>query len=671
MLKFRQFLMETTAGRTTHGHWHKMRDPVAHFEDHPERHSTEHDVQENHFCSNDYIPVGVGYTDSLLSEAYGDESDVNASVGDKRMVIHSDAAKSRAKSIVVPKHLMKGGTNSAGGEFMGMEKRNKARHLAYGPDSDHEHSGPEHTEPLKPNEITRIHAEHLKEHFGKSEAEQIKAEKAAIARLQEAKHLDSGSTLTSSEKLDTVKQPEERDEEGRHFDAAAVKEPAGHAVYTSGHGATAKHHIVNTCQGQTEGCGGGIDAKGTVDAKNGTCFAPKAESQYTGAAVGRATLSQAKHDPRMTKDFVLAHAHSIRKFGTKNDKKGLRSLVRPDTTSESDHGATPAVVEHLNKQRHAAGKPTIITNAYGKLPGKHNPRLGIHTTWSNVGPKVKPTEEGNKQPGEIKENIGRDKTRIRETISATEANGDHKTDSDGHQIPNKGSYAVISAKRGSQLQKDYEGSAKHTKTWSTGRPTHTLSDKEKAQGDEGHFDGEGNATTPDKAHYGHRTVDGERFDYQKQHIGHPRLVPVGKNKDGTPHMIPTDSRFQDDKHLPKAKDRFKGPNGKVVGHMTMTTPTSSTTNDQHHNAFTHHVDEDTIAHALANGGEHEIDKPEHQIAARGNAYKPRSTEPVDMKKMRKEHKARLAAADPEKLAAARNAPRGRGQPVVTRKSKDA
>ena len=94
-----------------------------------------------------------------------------------------------------------------------------------------------------------------------------------------------------------------------------------------------------------------------------------------------------------------------------------------------------------------------------------------------------------------------------------------------------------------------------------------------------------NQRTPEKSHYGHSVVNGNRYDYQKQHILHPRLVQVGNNEDGTPHMIPTDSRFKDEEFLPKK--RFKTKNGKLAGAILMTTPTHSTSNHLHHSSFTH------------------------------------------------------------------------------------
>ena len=148
----------------------------------------------------------------------------------------------------------------------------------------------------------------------------------------------------------------------------------------------------------------------------------------------------------------------------------------------------------------------------------------------------------------------------------------------------------------------------------------TLSDEEKAEGSEGHYGPSGRGTTPEKAHYGHRTVGDMRFDYQKQHILHPRLVQVGENKDGTPHMIPTDSRFKDTEFLPK--NRFKTKNGKEAGHILMTTPTESTSNIKHETALTHEVNKESIEHAKKNKGEYEIDNPAKQEAARGKEYIP-------------------------------------------------
>lgn len=113
-------------------------------------------------------------------------------------------------------------------------------------------------------------------------------------------------------------------------------------------------------------------------------------------------------------------------------------------------------------------------------------------------------------------------------------------------------------------------------------------------------------------------MNGRRYDYQKQHILHPRLVQVGKNDDGTPHMIPTDSRFMDTKFLPK--NRFMTKNGKEAGHILMTTPTESTDNVGHETTFTHNVSPKHIEYAKKNKGEYEIDNPMEQEKARGKEY---------------------------------------------------
>jgi hypothetical protein len=125
------------------------------------------------------------------------------------------------------------------------------------------------------------------------------------------------------------------------------------------------------------------------------------------------------------------------------------------------------------------------------------------------------------------------------------------------------------------------------------------------------------------AHYGHKTITGadgtaRRYDYQKQHVLHPRLVETDDGK-GKKHMIPTDSRFKDEDFLPK--NRFKSKNGKNAGAVLVTTPTISTSEIQHHSSFTHDVSHDHIQHAMAHNGEYEIDKPEHQEAAQGKEYK--------------------------------------------------
>jgi hypothetical protein len=108
------------------------------------------------------------------------------------------------------------------------------------------------------------------------------------------------------------------------------------------------------------------------------------------------------------------------------------------------------------------------------------------------------------------------------------------------------------------------------------------------------------------------------------------MVQVGDNDDGSPHMVPTDSRFRDDDYLPKA--RFKSRNGKLAGAILMTTPTESTSNVGHQSAFTHHVDDSHVEHALAHNGEYEIDPPAAQEASRGREYVPPAEPPKKKKK---------------------------------------
>ena len=515
--------------------------------------------------------------------------------------------------IVIPHHMLHGRSwiNKKGNKVVvpGLKDINKARAEVY---------GAEHRPPLTIGHIGKIHKQTLEEHFAKPVKEQIAAEKEALARLRQAKHIGAkANTLDESEKLDTVRH--EYDEEGRPHVGYASKGVAGHALYISGHGKDAKYHILNTCPGQTEGCGGGTDSKGVVDTSKGTCFAPNSESQYVHAAVRRATHTQAKHDPAMTRDWILAHSGSMRDVANKADKKNERLLFRPNVVDETDVSSDD-LITHLNEQRKHESKPSIISNAYGKTNTKHDPEHGIFKTHSNVGPKVKKNES-------IAENIGRDKARVRETIVAAENNGKDYTNKKGNKTPPKGSYMVTDVKRNSPLSKQMEEHITHAKYWSAGRHEHELTPEEKAEGPESHFGPNGKPTSEDKAHYGHRTLNDLRFDYQRQHILHPRLVNVPERKKNkktgemqtVEHMIPTDSRFMDTKFLPE--NRFKTKNGKEAGHILMTTPTESTSNLGHETSFTHHVNQKHIEHAMANNGEYEIDKPEEQIKAADKEYR--------------------------------------------------
>ena len=456
--------------------------------------------------------------------------------------------------------------------------------------------------------MNSLHKKILAEHFQKPLNEQTKAEEEALEKLREAKHIGkTANTLDKSEKLDTVNH--EEDAQGRNYVGFASKGVAGHSLYTSGHGENQKHHVINTCAGQTVGCGGGTDQNGIVDTSRGTCFAPNAESQYVNAAVRRASHEQAKHDPAMSKDWILAHTGSLRNAAENADKKNKVLLFRPNVVDETDVTSRHAI-RHLNDQRKATNKPSIEANSYGKTNELHDPENGYHVTHSNVGPKVKKGQE-------ITENIARDKARVRNTVMAADNKGDFKNEQ-GNKTPPKGSYMVTDVKRGSEMSKNMEKHITHAKYWTTGRTQSELTPEEISQGEEGHYGGNHKPTTEEDAHYGHKTVKGMRFDYQKQHVLHPRLVQVGFNDDGSKHMIPTDSRFKDTEFLPE--NRYKTKNGKEAGHILMTTPTESTSHVGHQTSFTHNVNEDHIEHAKKNKGEYVIDKPEDQIKSAGKEY---------------------------------------------------
>lgn len=507
------------------------------------------------------------------------------------------------KGIVVPRHMWEGKTykGESGRKVEGMQDVNAARAKVY---------GGENRDPMTIGQIGKTHRATLAEHFAKPLDEQQAEEESALQRLRAAKHIGkTANTLDKSEKLDTVRH--EHDEQGRTHVGFASKGVAGHSLYTSGEGENQKHHVVNTCPGQTVGCGGGTDANGVVDTSKGTCFAPNAESQYVNAAVRRASHEQAKHDPAMTKDWILAHTGSLRNAARMADKNNERLLFRPNVVDETDVSSRHAI-RHLNEQRKFEDKPAIIANSYGKTNELHDPENGYYVTHSNVGPKTK-------KGASIAENIARDKARVRNTVLAADNKGDFKNEQ-GNPTPPKGSYMVTDVKRGSPMSKRMESTITHAKYWSTGRPQNELTEEEKAEGPEGHFGPSGKPTTPDKAHFGHTTLKDMRFDYQKQHVLHPRLVQVGKNDDGTPHMIPTDSRFKDEEFLPK--NRFMTKNGKKAGHLLMTTPTESTSGIGHQTSFTHHVGAGHIEHAAKNKGEYEIDAPHDQLKSAGKEYVP-------------------------------------------------
>lgn len=591
--------------------------------------SSEQHAQNKIFGSQDYIPF---IHNDNLKESIEEHPD-----NPKRLIVKGDSHQGKATGVIVPRHMWEGTKGVQAGEIRAGKVSKGSRPIKGMKDINAQRAevyGSENRDPLTKGQIHEVHKSALEEHFSKPKAEQLKAEREARDRLVKSGHISKGAgTLDKSEKTDTVNF--ETDEKGRFYTAAAAKGVAGHALYTSGHGENEKHHVLNTCQGQTEGCGGGLSgdhksAERIADTSKGTCFAPKAEAQYPNAAIRRACHAQAKHDPAMTKDWILAHTGSLRQFADRADKKNQRFVFRPNVVDETDTTSRLAI-KHLNKQRQSEStaekeKPPIIGYGYGKTGEVHDPKNEWHSTYSNTGPKVKDGKM-------ISENRARDGGRISQTIMAATQTGEHHVNDEGEKIPPKNSYLVTNVKRGSPLDKDFQKNVTHAKYWSKGRETNKLTKEEQAQGEEGHYDSNGKLTTPEHSHYGHITLNGRRYDYQKQHILHPRMVRVPIKKDGkiSYHDIPSDSRFKDDEHLPA--DRFKTKNGKNAGGILVTTPTESTSDIQHHSNFTHHVDQNTIEHAKRNRGEYEIDNPhEQEKALSGGEYSAPQPIQFDIKK---------------------------------------
>ena len=565
------------------------------------RNQNEAHVQAKHFDTNEYDVIPDGSRELLEAVSKDPENE-------KRIIIRHDGdGKAKGVSgLSVPKHMWLGTPPTAGGHknkkgevvgptagITGMQKRNVSRAEVY---------GSEPREPLSVPEMEASHKVTLDQHFAMPKVQQISHEKTAISRLKAAKHLDSGSTTDESEKTDTILH--EKDKNGKGYMASACKGVAGHTVYTSGGGDEAKHRIVNTCPGQTRGCGGGVDAHGVANTTKGTCFAPNAEAQYPSAAVRRSYLDQSKHDPKMTTDYILAHVHSIRSGAEKADKQDKHFVIRPNTLNENDR-STKHVVVGLNAQRKTEGKGSIMSYQYSKDNELHDPENGVHVTHSNIGPKVINSKT-------VKENVNRDVRRVNNTVNATSTSGEDLRNAQGNKTPAKHSYLVTNLPRGGDLDKQYIATAKHIKYWDKGTK---LSDEEKASSlRECHFDGAGKPTsTANSAHHGFKVLGDRKYEYQKQHILHPRMTQVNG------HAIPSDSRFQDDHHMPSEANKFKAKNGKAAGGIVVTSATTSTSGERSNSSFTHRIDQAKLDH-IKHTGEHEIDAPEEQEAARGHEY---------------------------------------------------
>jgi hypothetical protein len=538
--------------------------------------------------------------------------DIYTTENPKRVLIKAGNLKGAA-GIIVPRHMWFGRTDRHGRYTPGMQEINKRRAEVY---------GAEHREPLSIGKFSEIHRQAIKEHFEKPIPQQRRDEEEATKRLRDAGHLaPTGDTLSKSEKLDTVNF--EKNPTGGGYEAFGSKGIAGHALYTSGSGKDIKFHIMNTCPGQTKGCSGGIDSRGIIDTSKGSCFAPNAESQYVSAAVRRSCHAQAKSDPAMTKDWILAHVGSLRRAAEAAHRNGNQLLFRPNVVDESDTTSRLAIGA-LNRQfkEEGTGVRPIISNQYGKTNQLHDPENGTFVTYSNIGPKVKDGYQ-------IPEIIHRDNNRVNQTVLAKRTDDADLKNEQGSKVPPKGSYLVTNVKRYSPTDQRMQQTFKYAKYWTTGREQSKLSDAERSEGNEAHYGGDGQPTSPDQAHYGHVTTNGRRYDYQKQHILHSRPVLVGQKKnkktgESKDMYVYTDSRFKDEEHLPE--NRFMSRNGKKAGYLLLTTPTESTSGVQHDTEFTHPVDEAHLAHAAANNGEYQIDAPELQEAARGRDFPKKSEE---------------------------------------------
>jgi hypothetical protein len=528
---------------------------------------------------------------------------------ESRVLVRADGPGPNVKGIVVPQHLLDGGKGKNDTWIDGMNVVNKARERVY---------GSEPRQPLNVGKIAAIHKDILSEHFAKPIEQQMADERAALQRLRDAKHLSKDAdTLDKSDKLDTINY--ETGPNGEKYTAFGSKGIAGHALYHVGNG---EYKIVNTCAGATDACSGGVSKEGIVDTLKGNCFAPNAENQYAAAAVKRTCHEQAKHDPAMTSDFILAHTGSLRNAVRVADKQGKHLLFRPNTLDETDRSSVN-VIKNLNDQRKLAGLPMIITNAYSKAGDFHDPENGTFRTYSNVGPKVKFGHS-------VREHYARDNGRIRETISAANPNGSDFANEQGNKTPAKNSYFVTDVPRFSDLDQKMRDSITHVKYWSAGVPVDKLKKELAGEDEEAHYDGSGNLTSPDKSHYGHITYNGRRYDYQRQHVLHPRFVQTGVDSDGKPKLTPTDSRFLDDYFLPE--ERYMTKNGKKAGAILMTTPTTSTKGAKLYSPFMHHVGDDEIQNALNNNGEYEVDAPRLQEEARGKEYNLDAVLPKRFKK---------------------------------------
>jgi len=514
---------------------------------------------------------------------------------DKRVDVRGPSNTSGVTGVEVPKHMLEGKDGL-------LEFHKKTQEEFKNSDG----TEPRHL-PMSDGALQKSHKQLAEEHAAKPKSEQIKIEKDARERL---KKLGVSSVLSDSEKTDTMLGMKHPKTGKPIVDAPTVKNVAGHAVYPVGKD---EHHIINTCRGQTEGCGGSVDASGKINTRTGTCFAPNAEAQYKGAATKRAKLTYASHHPMLHKDVFHATVGELRDKADKADKaknsdgtKGGHVVVRPDTVAENDNNRTAHAVALLNNHRgdesakDKKDRHEILINRYSKT-GQEG------SAHSNTGPKVK-------NGATIGENVRRDSSRIRNTVTAKDSNGeDFKKAAGGKEDP-RHQYMVNDLQRGSDDEKKVDAHLHTVKYWSNPVKEEHHTDDEKSKV-EGHYDAKGKATTEDKAHTGFTKRNGRVYRYTNHHVI-PKRYAEGS---------PADDRLFDSHHLEAKHGGREGglysSGGKRHGGVIMTSPTSSTSNAKRlHAEFTHPVSKQLDK--ITKTGVYDVDHPDEQEAARGKEYRP-------------------------------------------------
>ena len=569
----------------------------------------------------DYTPI----IDDAYKHSISESIETNAS-NDKRVDVRGHSNSAGVTGVEVPKHMLEGDDG-----LLAFHKR--AQHEF----SNSDGTTPRHT-PMGDKELQRSHKSLAEEHAKLPKHEQIKVEKAATDRLH---RLGLKDVTSESEKTDTMLGMRHPKTGKPIVSAPAIKNVAGHAVYPVGDD---EHHIINTCRGQTEGCGGKIDASGKINTKTGTCFVPNAESQYKGAARSRAVRTYCSHHPILHKDVFHATVGALRAEADKADKAkigengkvaspakkatdkspaveankhsgeiGGHVAVRPDTTAENDNDKTSHAVALLNKQRSEESakdgktRHEILINRYSKT-GQEG------SAYSNTGPKVK-------AGGEIGENKRRDNGRIANTVTA-KSNGQDFVKANGEKEDPRHQYMPHDIRRNSDDEKRLDTHLHTVRYWSNPVAADKLTDHEKTK-TEAHYDAKGKETTEDKAHSGFTTRNGRTYRYTNHHVIPKRYV------DGSP----ADDRLFDSHHMEATYGKREGglyaSGGKRHGGIIAPSTTLSTSNHKMvHGEFTHPMSKQLDK--IVKTGVYDADHPDDQEAARGKEYKE-PVEPVPVK----------------------------------------